>query len=267
MYATRPPAQGALQRNLPFLHICPCRLTVAVTTGHNTHPSAATQLHAGHLDDEVKNIISLVHITAGFQLLVLTNDTGWHTDSHTLLRQILAHHRACADLGAVADVYGTHDGGSRPQEHAMPNGRMPHTCAAATAADSHAVQHRHIVPHDCSLANDHTGCVIDHDTPADVCGGVNVYIKDLADTALQGMRQTAPAVVPQVMGHSVCLDGLKALEEEEDLHWTKARGVAVKDRLEVCKSILDNHLQERAVVRASSIQQYLYVGQRREGAA
>lgn len=149
----------------------------------------------------------------------------------------------------------------------MPNGRMPHTCAAATAADSHAVQHRHIVPHDCSLANDHTGCVIDHDTPADVCGGVNVYIKDLADTALQGMRQTAPAVVPQVMGHSVCLDGLKALEEEEDLHWTKARGVAVKDRLEVCKSILDNHLQERAVVRASSIQQYLYVGQRREGAA
>src|SRR5690606_38524716 len=100
-------------------------------------------------------------------------------------------HVAPYDAVVTDDRGATKDGGARVDDHPVLDGRMPLAASVtlphAEAAQGHALVERHVVTDYGSLADHHTGTVVDAEALADPGGGMDVD----PGTAMSGRRQHA----------------------------------------------------------------------------
>ena len=97
----------------------------------------------------------------------------------------------------------------------------------AGAAQGHILQHRNIIPNHRGRADDKTGRVIEENTFADPCRGMNVGLEHFGRTALEIEREILPAGIPERMRQPVRLDRVKPLEIEHRLDQPRAGRIAV----------------------------------------
>src|SRR5690606_32378552 len=122
------------------------------------------------------------------------------------------HDRAGSHLGAMTDLDLAEDLGTRPDQDAAPDLRMPVAARLAGSAQRHIVQDRDIVLDDSRLAAREAGRMIEEDALADAGGRIDVGLEYRRRTALQIERKILADLLPQPVRQAVRLDRMKALE-------------------------------------------------------
>ena len=103
----------------------------------------------------------------------------------------------------------------------------------AGAAQGHFVEQGDIVFNDSGFAHHETGAVVEQDTAADTCGGVNIDTEYLAAYALEEQGEHVAFLFPQNVGQAVSGQCVEPLEEHERLQCVVAGGIALYNGAQV----------------------------------
>jgi hypothetical protein len=100
-------------------------------------------------------------------------------------------------------------------QYAIAYFRMAVALVLASATQGHRLQNGDVIAHHRGLADNQSGGVIQHNAIAHAGCGVNVYSKFAGHAVLEEQGERFPSLLPQPVGNSMGLQGVKSLEIEE----------------------------------------------------
>src|SRR5260221_6040862 len=123
---------------------------------------------------------------------------------------------------------------ARPDQYAVPDLGMAVLVLLASAAQRDAVQNRDVSLHHSGPTAYEPGGVIQENPAANPGCGIDVGLEYRRGPALQIIGEILAALLMQPMRQTVGLQRMKTLEVEQRVYEPRGRGIAVKDRHQIC---------------------------------
>lgn len=181
----------------------------------------------------------MAHGKRRLPLMHVANTLGWCAGSDAVLGDIFQHKRARSNFGAGANTYVSEDDGVGTNEHVIANLGVTVTVLFTSAAKGDTVKDGDAVSDNCGLTDNDAVTVVEQDAAAETGTGVNVDAESLAHSGLQSKSEEALTASPHLMGDTVGLDGMEALEVEETVGEGGACRVARVHGTDVMAGVLD----------------------------
>src|SRR5690606_5016737 len=115
--------------------------------------------------------------------------------------------------------------------------RMAVALLVAGPAQRHRLHDGHIVLDHAGFADHDAGGVIEHDALADNAGRVNIHTEYFRIPTLDEQSEALAVIVPLEVGETVHLDGLEALEKENDRQIGVGGRIPVEHRLNIVSCV------------------------------
>lgn len=122
------------------------------------------------------------------------------------------HYAAGTDFCTFTDFDIAQNLGAGTDQHASAYLRVAISVLFTCSPESNGLHDRYIILHQTRLTYDDSGRVIEHDPLADARGGVDIHTEGERYVALEEVRQSKAPLLPEPVGDSVALQGLKTFE-------------------------------------------------------
>lgn len=180
----------------------------------------------------------MLHIQGRDGHTLPVDNLGGDTNDGSALRDILQNKRTGANLGAIANCNIAQQGGAGAHQDAITQLGMTLAMLLARSAQGNVMQHGNVAADDGGLADHDAGGMIEKGTRADLSGGMNIDLQLLGDLTLQVIGQGNAALVPQLVGDAIGLQGMEALEVQEGVNEPGTGGISLHDGEQVMADTL-----------------------------
>ena len=108
-----------------------------------------------------------------------------------------------ADNGAITDGNGTQGHRSGTDDDIVAHGGMPFLLSQSCAAEDYSLVQENIITNLRGLADDYAGTVVDKESPADFCPGMDFDIGQEAIKVSEPSGRKPELVPPQIMSYAM----------------------------------------------------------------
>jgi hypothetical protein len=140
----------------------------------------------------------------------------WDTNGSAVGGHMAQHNGSGTHTGIIANVDVAKNFGSSPNDNVASDGGMPLACFFPGAAQGDALINQGVVSHKCRFSNDNPHAVVDKDSFAEGCTGVNLYASKKPGQVRDKPGQEGNAMAMQPMGKPMTGDRMETGITEQD---------------------------------------------------
>ena len=122
----------------------------------------------------------------------------------------------CRHTGIISNFDGSQDLGAGAHHHIVAQGRVALALHDASAAQGHALIDQTVVADLGGGADDDAGAMVDDQSSADGCGGMDLHARQPLGKLAQKPRQKPTSMEPQPVADPVNDNGVQAVVQKQD---------------------------------------------------